>query len=674
MTFAQQKQSTNALLSRICRAKEQLPTPHFLDLFQHELARALALCLNMDEAHVSRALTLHPKQIADYDATSPCFSLKNDLVNWINLMTSQDNDHWGELYQKMYSKKTRQLQGEFYTPLWLTRHLWDRARFHCEQDTPLIPLRIVDPACGSGSFLLACADSMFAAGFPAETVMDSLFGFDINPLSVLICRANILLACMRRLSVQKRNQWGESWTRLESGYSPIGVYLYDSIQGVPLSEDFILPPREYFNQRFDVVVGNPPWINWDKLSDVYRQETYPLWIQYGLFSLSGQEARLGGAKKELASLMLYRVADRFLENKGILAMVLPWSLFQTQKSGEGFRSMRLGPRGDHLGILEIDDFTNCPPFPGIMSRCGTLVLRKGVPTVWPVPCRKWSILADGQRSFSQESVSPLQPDRPVSPWIVSGHNDLPIASTTQYQPQLGCNSAGANNIFWFEMVAPGKKLCRVRNLTSCGKTEVEQCEIELETALLFPLLRWKNIDTFKACPSGFVLITQDASTRRGIPESVMKEHYPRTFDYLCRFESILRKRACTRKLQKGTPFWSMYNVNEKTFAPFKVVWRRMDNRLRAAATGPDKQTGRPIVPQETCCLIAVDSMQEADYLAAVLNSDAVQNRVKSLCVAQTRGFGSPGIFAHLGVEKFDPLCQEHIAFAQQGKRARGLID
>ena len=380
MTFARQKRSTKKLLALIGRAKEQLSASDFLGLLQHELADALAHCLEMNEAYVTRALNLFPKIPIDSNECAQRFPLKHELVDWISLMTPDNNDLWGELYQKLFSKKTRQVQGEFYTPLWLANHLWNRAWSHYSQNTPLIPPRVIDPGCGSGSFLLACANSMLTAGFSVEALLDSLAGFDINPLSVLICRANLLLACMRQIPVQKRNQLGESWTQLPPGYSPVSVYLYDSIQSTPLSDDFLLPPVEYFNRRYDVVVGNPPWINWDKLTEAYRQETLPLWIQYGLFSLSGQEARLGGAKKELASLMLYRVTDRLLDDQGILAMVVPWSLFQTPKSGEGFRSMRLGANGDYLGILEVDDFTNCSPFPGIMSRTGTLVLRKGEQT------------------------------------------------------------------------------------------------------------------------------------------------------------------------------------------------------------------------------------------------------------------------------------------------------
>ena len=51
-----------------------------------------------------------------------------------------------------------------------------------------------------------------------------------------------------------------------------------------------------FQPRFDVIAGNPPWINWESLPDDYRQQTGPLWQHYGLFTHTGLRARLGSQK------------------------------------------------------------------------------------------------------------------------------------------------------------------------------------------------------------------------------------------------------------------------------------------------------------------------------------------------------------------------------------------
>jgi len=51
--------------------------------------------------------------------------------------------------------------------------------------------------------------------------------------------------------------------------------------------------------KFDFVVGNPPWIRWGFLSQEYRKATLNMWKEYGLFSLKGHAARLGGDQRQL---------------------------------------------------------------------------------------------------------------------------------------------------------------------------------------------------------------------------------------------------------------------------------------------------------------------------------------------------------------------------------------
>ena len=105
-----------------------------------------------------------------------------------------------------------------------------------------------------------------------------------------------------------------------------------------------------FNRRFDVVVGNPPWIAWDRLSAEYRDATKERWRERGLFTLSGSAALLGGGKKELAGLLVYETLDRRLRDGGVLAFVVPKSLFQSRDAGNGFRRFGGGCRFGGSGL------------------------------------------------------------------------------------------------------------------------------------------------------------------------------------------------------------------------------------------------------------------------------------------------------------------------------------
>ena len=115
--------------------------------------------------------------------------------------------------------------------------------------------------------------------------------------------------------------------------------------------DAILDQRPE-EDRFDFVVGNPPWIAWDNLPGDYREATKPQWQQYGLFSFSGNEARHGGGKKDLSMLVLYAAADRYLAPAGRLGMVITQTLFQSKGAGDGFRRFQIGTTVRPCGSCE----------------------------------------------------------------------------------------------------------------------------------------------------------------------------------------------------------------------------------------------------------------------------------------------------------------------------------
>ena len=97
-----------------------------------------------------------------------------------------------------------------------------------------------------------------------------------------------------------------------------------------------------FLERFDYVVGNPPWVNWQSLPEDYRQETKELWVHHGLFPHSGMDTILGKGKKDISMLMSYVAMDNYLRERGRLGFVITQSVFKTAGAGQGFRRFQLG--------------------------------------------------------------------------------------------------------------------------------------------------------------------------------------------------------------------------------------------------------------------------------------------------------------------------------------------
>ncbi len=187
----------------------------------------------------------------------------------------------------------------------------------------------------------------------------------------------------------------------------------------------------------------------------------------------------------------------------------------------------------------------------------------------------------------------------------------------EYTAHLGANSGGANAVYWLEVQGRVAGGVRVRNLVGKAKRRVEAVEAEIEPDLLYPLVRWIDVDRWSARPSAHLLLAQDPQTRTGLDEQHFRRDYPRTFHYLQRFAPLLTARAAYRRYQDRQPFYSMYNVGPYTLAAAKVIWRRMDRKIRAAVVElwDDPLLGlRPVVPQETCVLVACASGDEAHYL------------------------------------------------------------
>jgi type I restriction-modification system DNA methylase subunit len=106
-----------------------------------------------------------------------------------------DEDLLKVLYQELVESGDRQQLGEFYTPDWLAELTLD--------DIDYRRGTLLDPACGSGTFLFCAVRRLRAAGLEGNelvrTALDSVTGIDVHPVAALMAKANILLALSAEL-------------------------------------------------------------------------------------------------------------------------------------------------------------------------------------------------------------------------------------------------------------------------------------------------------------------------------------------------------------------------------------------------------------------------------------------------------------------------------------------
>ena len=615
-----------------------------------------------------------PKEIDGNSLENVCLASKasDRNKNWANATAADvPSDLFRETYNRIFPRAVRHALGEYYTPPWLADRILDSVSY-CQTRFE----SLLDPCCGSGVFLLqglkrllrrASQEGVFVT---APLITQNLVGRDVNPVSVFACKANL------RINV----------------YRLTGLVLPDRLDNVQCADflkDDISKSDSLFLEQYNVVAGNPPWIAWDNLPADYRSRTERLWRRYNLFHLTGSAARHGGAKKDLSELIFYASCDRLKPN-GRIGFVLPKSLFFTLAAG-GFRRWTLTD-GEPVKIESVEDFSRLNLFGTPAAKACVVTASKGDRTSYPVKYtdlhsiksatkEKTTLSAVPQMKEKSSWAQPSDPADPLSVWSVFESQSVPILSSqhgirrdksSPYIARLGANSGGANGVYWLTVLDVVDENCvRVRNLAQRSKKNVLEVETVIESALLYPLARWKSVGKGALnLDETVILVVQDPIARTGLSRELLQEKYPLTLEYLLQFEELLSSRAAQKRFQSRGEFYSMYNVGQYTFSDWKCVWRRMDSRIRAAAVGPRSVAGlppRPVFPQETCVFIPAQSEPEALYLSAVMNSSAVNALACSTSCAGGKSFGSPNLLSRIPLAQFDANNPVHAQLAALGR-------
>lgn len=103
--------------------------------------------------------------------------------------TNPDEDVLKGVYQELIDLDTRHALGEYYTPDWLCERIVQEFNFKPTD-------KILDPSCGSGSFLRAAIHRLKEQnpGIQPEQINNCIYGIDIHPLSVQIAKTTLLVS------------------------------------------------------------------------------------------------------------------------------------------------------------------------------------------------------------------------------------------------------------------------------------------------------------------------------------------------------------------------------------------------------------------------------------------------------------------------------------------------
>ncbi|MFA5618480.1 MAG: TaqI-like C-terminal specificity domain-containing protein, partial [Syntrophorhabdaceae bacterium] len=282
-------------------------------------------------------------------------------------------------YKLVEKKQRRKEQGIYYTPKFVTDYIVKETvgRFLQEHSyNENLNIKILDPACGSGSFLIRAYDELLryhaSVRSKITTEMDSIarmpiltgniFGVDLDQQAVEIARLNLLLR-----GLAKRDHLPPLTDNIKRGNSLISGtdeelkgYFGDNWRDKhPFNWEYEFKDI-MANGGFDVVIGNPPWVSISgkhKSLALSAQEFQYLFDNYAMNSYA----------PNLYEIFILRSLDLLREN-GYFSFIVP-DRFVANKQ---FISLR----EKILKQFTVEKLLFRYPFPGIIADTIIFVIRK----------------------------------------------------------------------------------------------------------------------------------------------------------------------------------------------------------------------------------------------------------------------------------------------------------
>ncbi|MGB8346767.1 MAG: N-6 DNA methylase [Ktedonobacteraceae bacterium] len=236
-----------------------------------------------------------------------------------------DSDIIGTIYNTYVNRKEKREKGQYYTPPQIVNYILDHVGYR-GQAMIGSQKRLIDPACGSGSFLVAAAKRLVAAYSASngqindpeavlQRLQQTLFGFDLNPFACYLAEVNLLIQVLDL--VKQAHDRGKRPTlerfrvyNVDALARPTGRYYYTHFHTLLAEENDQVEqiknrgPHTPYASGFTYVVANPPY--GASLSEGYKEtlrgewgevfygqpDTYTFFLALGL-ELLASNGRLG---------------------------------------------------------------------------------------------------------------------------------------------------------------------------------------------------------------------------------------------------------------------------------------------------------------------------------------------------------------------------------------------
>lgn len=457
--------------------------------------------------------------------------------------------------------------------------------------------------------------------------------------------------------------------------------------------------------KFDYVVGNPPWIAWKSMSKSYREGTLAIWQSYGIFEKNAYDKKT--THDDFGMAVTYVSIDQYLKDGGSMVFLLPASFLKSTKGGEGFRKLQIIRNGQNVpfAIDSVHDFSDVSLF-----TIATVAVKflKGKKMEYPMG--KYVVFhQNGRKSkfgshcdwdtVSQQLSSETLLAQPVdqhdaqSAWLTlksMGFADSILDRTEQryYRGRKGIEAAGAKGVYILKTPKrdPSGFLRIENDITRQRRQDIKDKGVHIglvEETFIFPMLGGRNISKWRVKSNEFMIVPHSALYKYGIPPKELSKSFPYTYMWLDYYhDELLNTRIQNGKFfnPKINPFYRLDNVGEYTYAPYKVLWKEQAGSMSAVVVSTYLRSipnadpelfsaDKIIVVDSKVLMLDVYDEMEAYYVCGIINAPIITEVVDGYAISTNRGVD---VLKYIAIPKYDASDEKHNVIAEISKRIHSM--
>lgn len=406
--------------------------------------------------------------------------------------------------------------------------------------------------------------------------------------------------------------------------------------------------------KFDLIVGNPPWIDWRNLPEGYRNRIKSLCIERHLFSGDGLT---GGINLNVCALIANVAADNWLAPKGVLGFLMPQNLMLLQ-TYEGFRNFYQS-NGTRLFFQKIFDWTRSGhPFQPVQHKFLTYFVtsdnanyKKGIDVSMFIKKPGFDIEKINEHNRFDEVRDYFRVEHKIMGQCIKTSTNFSYADTEQELENFRVISGESKYIgregiefypqelFLFEidpdMPKRGNEIYLKNYQNERSKHKISSQNVLFEKKYVHPLIKGVNIERWhvQETPSFVVPFPYEASFSTRVPLKLddLRKKAPNLAKFLIdNKKSIDAQTSYNEKIigKREKEFYALARVGKYSFAKSYVAFR--DNTKWQATVVEEVNTiwGGPKRPVFQNHAVSISEREdgnlitsdEAHFVCAILNA------------------------------------------------------